>query len=355
MQQSLYDAYGAPTGKGSTRSAYTGQVVENDTGWYLLGARPYNPILRRFLAPDALSPFGDGGLNRYAYCGGDPINRIDPDGRAWRDMIRRLMGKKPRSGKAPSAAATPTVASQAASTEAVWETTRSTERLLAPTPKESVMGAVAADTGTAPADIALAAGSRLRDGQWFGQHSLYRVRDPAPRERVVHQLREPFDELPLERLKTNKRGEPSLKKSWTVFQHQDNPAAFAIVADTRVSVGSLKKLYKNLQQEGITETTIFVGAHGGMDGDNWHPQTGEPRAPDRSHYFEAFAFARERHVLYGEIVRVADLTKLTAASFGEALAQSGVNVVLICYGIADRAFMDAYNLREVTVLARRAL
>lgn len=355
VQQSLYDAYGAPTGKGSTRSAYTGQVVEKDTGWYLLGERPYNPIFRRFLAPDALSPFGDGGLNRYTYCGGDPINRIDPNGQAWRDVIRRLMGKKGRSGNAPSAAATPAMASQAASTEVVWETSSSTERLLAPTPKKSVMGAVAADTGTGPADIALAPGSRLRDGQWFGQHSSYRVRDPAPRERVVYQLQEPSDELPLERLKTNKRGEPSLKKSWTVFQHQDNPAAFAIVADTRISVGNLKKLYRNLRQEGITETTIFAGAHGRTSGDNWDTQTGKVRSPDKSVFLDAYAFARDRHVLHGENVRVADLANFTAASFREALAQSGVNIVLICYGIADRPFMEAYNLREVTVLARRAL
>lgn len=355
MQQSLYDAYGAPTGKGSTRSAYTGQIAEKDTGWYLLGERPYNPILRRFLAPDALSPFGDGGLNRYAYCGGDPINRIDPDGQAWRDMIRRLMGKRGRSGKAPADVATPAVASQVASTDVAPGTSRSVRPALASTPKQSVMGAVAADTGASPTNIALGTGSTLRDGQWFGQQSGYRVRDPAARERIVYQLREPSDELPRERLKTNKRGEPSLKKSWTVFQHQDNPAAFAIVADTKVSVGNLKKLYKNLRQEGITETTIFAGAHGGTSGDNWDAQTGKARAPDRDIFLDAYAFARERHLLHDETVRVADLGKFTAAGFGEAVAQSGVNIVLICYGIADKVFMGAYNMREVTVLARRTL
>ncbi|MFC9753074.1 RHS repeat-associated core domain-containing protein [Streptomyces sp. NPDC056921] len=36
--------------------------------------------LARFHSPDSLSPFGDAGLNAYAYCLGDPINRVDPTG-----------------------------------------------------------------------------------------------------------------------------------------------------------------------------------------------------------------------------------------------------------------------------------
>ena len=44
------------------------------------GYRTYNPVLMRFNAPDSWSPFGDGGLNQYAYCEGDPINRSDPSG-----------------------------------------------------------------------------------------------------------------------------------------------------------------------------------------------------------------------------------------------------------------------------------
>lgn len=34
----------------------------------------------RFTNPDSLSPFGAGGVNPYAYCGGDPINNADPSG-----------------------------------------------------------------------------------------------------------------------------------------------------------------------------------------------------------------------------------------------------------------------------------
>jgi len=49
---------------------------------YLLGNgyRTYNPALMRFHSADNLSPFGEGGLNAYAYCQGDPVNHIDPSG-----------------------------------------------------------------------------------------------------------------------------------------------------------------------------------------------------------------------------------------------------------------------------------
>lgn len=44
------------------------------------GYRACHPVLRRFSAPDSWSPFGTGGVNPYAYCAGDPVNRADPSG-----------------------------------------------------------------------------------------------------------------------------------------------------------------------------------------------------------------------------------------------------------------------------------
>lgn len=64
--------------------AFNGEVLEQDSGWYLLGRgyRAYNPALMRFHSPDTLSPFGTGGLNPYTYCLGNPIALRDPTGHA---------------------------------------------------------------------------------------------------------------------------------------------------------------------------------------------------------------------------------------------------------------------------------
>ncbi|KTB54459.1 hypothetical protein AO067_18895 [Pseudomonas viridiflava ICMP 13104] len=79
-----YSAYGHQSSAvaAASRSGFNGELRESATGWYLLGQgyRAYNPVLMRFHSPDSLSPFGDGGLNAYAYCVGDPVNYLDPDG-----------------------------------------------------------------------------------------------------------------------------------------------------------------------------------------------------------------------------------------------------------------------------------
>ncbi|EGR49660.1 uncharacterized protein TRIREDRAFT_106660 [Trichoderma reesei QM6a] len=102
LQQS-YNSYGHPpllsTG---TAIAFNGQYRDPVTGWYHLGNgyRTYNPVLRRFHVPDPGSPFSTGEINPYAYCAGDPINRIDPSGRFsffslqfdWGDLLKFVVG-----------------------------------------------------------------------------------------------------------------------------------------------------------------------------------------------------------------------------------------------------------------------
>jgi RHS repeat-associated protein len=71
---------------------FNGERPDSVTGCYLLGNgyRAFNPVLMRFNSPDSWSPFGEGGLNQYAYCMGDPINRMDPSGRSWMKTLSLL-------------------------------------------------------------------------------------------------------------------------------------------------------------------------------------------------------------------------------------------------------------------------
>ena len=79
---------------------FNGERPDSLTGCYVLGMgyRAFNPVLMRFNRPDSWSPFGEGGLNSYAYCWGDPINLMDPIGhspiaQAFKSSSKAYLGK----------------------------------------------------------------------------------------------------------------------------------------------------------------------------------------------------------------------------------------------------------------------
>ena len=60
-----------------------GQYFDAETGYHYNGFRDYSPELGRYLQAD---PIGlNGGMNLYAYCGGDPVNRKDERGLGFED------------------------------------------------------------------------------------------------------------------------------------------------------------------------------------------------------------------------------------------------------------------------------
>ena len=73
---------------------FNGEQPDPLTGHYHLGNgyRQFNPVLMRFNSPDSWSPFGEGGLNAYGYCEGDPVNLVDRNGHApfWVRFFTRL-------------------------------------------------------------------------------------------------------------------------------------------------------------------------------------------------------------------------------------------------------------------------
>jgi RHS repeat-associated protein len=59
-------------------SAWRGHWVDL-TGYYQIGLRPYDPVAGKWLTYDSV--WNEGDPNGYSYCGGDPINGFDSDGR----------------------------------------------------------------------------------------------------------------------------------------------------------------------------------------------------------------------------------------------------------------------------------
>ena len=63
---------------------YTGKFFDESSGLYYFNARWYDSALGRFTTQD---PARDG-VNWWAYCGGNPITFVDPDGRFFGDPVR---------------------------------------------------------------------------------------------------------------------------------------------------------------------------------------------------------------------------------------------------------------------------
>ena len=64
---------------------YRGYVYDTETGWYYLQSRYYDPSIGRFISADVYLSTGQGvvGHNSYAYCGNNPVNKLDPSGMFW--------------------------------------------------------------------------------------------------------------------------------------------------------------------------------------------------------------------------------------------------------------------------------
>jgi RHS repeat-associated protein len=101
-----YTPYGhRPLGNGLlSLLGFNGERPDPVTGHYHLGNgyRAFNPVLMRFNCPDSWSPFGEGGLNAYGYCSGDPRNRVDPTGHMFKTIKNPFKTSSKRAAQSTS-------------------------------------------------------------------------------------------------------------------------------------------------------------------------------------------------------------------------------------------------------------
>jgi RHS repeat-associated protein len=90
IQINTYDEYGRPGNSNQGRFGYTGQIWLAEAGLYHYKARAYHAELGVFMQSD---PIGhSGGINLYAYVGGDPVTNDDPTGLCTGSRIKNKNG-----------------------------------------------------------------------------------------------------------------------------------------------------------------------------------------------------------------------------------------------------------------------
>ena len=96
-----YDAWGSPlwcTGElaetlGKVQPfRYRGYVFDEETGFYYVSSRYYDPEIGRFISPDTTdvltaTPMGLTDKNLYAYCDNNPVVRVDHGGQFWETVF----------------------------------------------------------------------------------------------------------------------------------------------------------------------------------------------------------------------------------------------------------------------------
>ena len=99
----IYDAWGkliSTTGTLATTLGadnpfrYRGYYYDTETGLYYLTTRYYDPEVCRFISADVYMSTGQGvlGGNMWAYCGNNPVNRYEVDGKCWNIVIGAVIG-----------------------------------------------------------------------------------------------------------------------------------------------------------------------------------------------------------------------------------------------------------------------
>jgi RHS repeat-associated protein len=348
-----------------SRSAFCGELPDVATGWYMLGERLYSPTLRRFVAPDRASPFARGGINRYAYCGGDPMNRIDPSGNSWLSWLASSQGLAGYRGAARTvtadsrnsdASTTPGTLNSAAAargdTVSIAAAVGSIALTTSARPKAAgIFGRIGMDADTTTGGSALPAPRSGPPQPRFLGRQRVTTRPSAGGGRPARQVTLiEGNQIPSDRLtSTRLQGKRRLTRHWIDRPHGRNSETSIIAADTTIKGKHLIEVIDRVAQAGIRNANVYTGGHGDARGQNWNPRG--DRYPDLA--VSAFAaqdaaftmMARRR----GIKLTLTNLNDINLSQFEERLADDGVHIIAHCFGVADPAVMNALNLSHVFV------
>lgn len=338
-------------------------MLEADTGWYMLGERTYSPALRRFIAPDASSPFDGGGVNRHAYCGGDPVNRIDPSGHTWLGWAGASLGISAPAGAARSVSPAPRMQETATTPVTVTTTAAAVVDAVSITSAIDSVALMTADrpnsrgifgwTGMASKTGAGGPLPAARNGasseRFMGQQRAITRRHPVgvKPKRTVDVVTAPH--IPAHRMTTDRSGEPAVAREWTVRPHNQNQDSVIWATDSEVANADFRGVFRRLNTSGVTRVNVYTGAHGDPWGENWHLRTGERLDPVPQFYISDLVHTKKAAKRYGMTINVVNMAVLNKQDMQHHLLQDGVHLIGSCFGLSDEVVMEALNIQQATV------
>lgn len=367
----VYGAYGdSATGARNARSAYAGECVDAGTGYYLLGQRQYSPALRRFLSPDVASPFGGGGLNRYGYCGGDPIGRIDPSGNAWWDwvisglsLVGALVGAVVTAGALAAPLGAAAAGSLTASVSMAMPATAAVLDVVAVTAEIGTLASMGAKNdkaaaifgwagmagGMAMAGVAvakpLAKSARFVGG---GRKAAQGANAPRYNIDVV-----PADQLPPHKVRRRQRpGQSRVKTHWAVRTDPLESGSTHWGPDTAITslnlVSPLREIGRQPIVGGHRNVYLYSGVHGNRRGENWANQR---RSGAERTFYDADVdhHATFQRYLPARTLVVENIGGITFDDMIEKISRPGVHLHAYCYGAVDNLMLDLLGADPVPV------
>lgn len=383
-----YGAYGFVGRRDDEPHAgYAGEVIDAASNTYILGGRAYSPRLRRFLNPDPASPFGSGGLNRYAYCAGDPVNRIDPSGNSFFDWLVSGAGLLAAIGGLVSTLlAIPTGGASVPAMIAFWgavglETIAVAAEIgslaagaAGASDIQSALGWVSLGTGLAAFGVgasakmlgqgakAAASAAKAVDGQvgnlatprGVGPSRVSSGRRLPAAPAVQGRIVKPISAAPATRIEYPfyQPKTPRVTPEWHRIENpQRYPRAVHYGADTATNGLDTSAAIRVVTEAnpGLADVYLYSGAHGSYNGSNWTTTHRLGANPSDAVSDLRLAGARERSIAHGQSLHLEDIGSMTPSQARAAWARPGIHLHNYCFGAADELLLEMFNRPPVPV------
>ncbi len=367
LEAHIYDAYGNRAGAiAHARAAYIGEAPEAATGHYLLGERLYDPTLRRFHNADSLSPFDEGGVNRYAYCSGDPINRTDLSGNAWRGWPFI-----PRSRlKAGGGAADNTIVSPAAPDAAVIASASVLDAKIVAGSVASgaaivdqVSEAIFGTLSSGPIDIRYAGSVPRRDqnGAFSGKQRAgstdnmrylgkSQSRHKAPASKPITVISDPQGREVYAHRNGRRYIEPKWHERHMSLAHGGTVShwlADAPIVTTHV-LEPLQRISEATSQGPETNIYVYTGVHGVDNGQNWVNGKRAYSAPLSPPDIQTFDIFRNQ-VPNNLALHSEDIFGISTRSMKGRMQRPGFHIHAYCFSAVDSLVTDTLNVDPIPI------